>query len=191
MLFSTLLSLLFYTLVPGDAVVIRSTNYRELNDTLIVLADTTAELPYIGRTNVSEITEENLREFFVETYQRYLKEPDIAVFVLYRVSIIGRVSKPGIYYLPPYAGLGDVLAISGGPLPDAALGSIRIYSAKTHQRISFRKGMKDDISIKDLNITSGTVVEVPRKFVVSLEDIYKFAATTGILWSVYRDVINR
>jgi hypothetical protein len=34
-------------------------------------------------------------------------------------------------------------------------------------------------------------VEIPKKFTIGLEDIYKFAATTGILWSVYREIIAK
>jgi hypothetical protein len=46
-MFLTLLIVLT-NLIPGDAIAIRSTNYKELNDTIFVLGDTTAELPYIG-----------------------------------------------------------------------------------------------------------------------------------------------
>jgi len=189
MLGSLLLSLI--ALIPGDAIAIKSTNYRELNDTIFVLGDTTAELPYIGRVNVAFIDEGNLREYFVETYSRYLKEPDIAVFVLYRVSIIGRVGKPGIYYLPSFASLGDLLAISGGPLPDANLNRIKIYSGTRKNHLNFRKTITKNLKINDLGIVSGTVIEVPKKFTISLEDIYKFAATTGILWTVYKEVIAK
>ncbi|HOK22648.1 MAG TPA: SLBB domain-containing protein [Candidatus Hydrothermia bacterium] len=189
MLFSSIIALILSSLVPGDAIVIRSTNYRELNDTLFVIADTTAELPYIGRINVSEITEESLRSFFIDTYSKYLKEPDLAVFVLYRISILGRVNKPGIYYVPPFAGLGDILAMSGGPLPDASLGSIKVYSNGKYRKVNFEKSVKESLNIKDLKISSGTVIEVPKKYTINLDDIYKFAATAGILWSIYSDVL--
>ncbi|MDD3649233.1 MAG: SLBB domain-containing protein [Candidatus Hydrothermia bacterium] len=189
MLFSSIIALILSSLVPGDAIVIRSTNYRELNDTLFVIADTTAELPYIGRINVSEITEESLRSFFIDTYSKYLKEPDFAVFVLYRISILGRVNKPGIYYVPPFAGLGDILAMSGGPLPDASLGSIKVYSNGKYRKVNFEKSVKESLNIKDLKISSGTVIEVPKKYTINLDDIYKFAATAGILWSIYSDVL--
>ncbi|MDI6850576.1 MAG: SLBB domain-containing protein [bacterium] len=186
---SLLLSLI--ALVPGDAIAIKSTNYKELNDTIFVLGDTTAELPYIGRVNVAFIDESNIREYFIETYSKYLKEPDIAVFVLYRISIIGRVNKPGIYYLPSFASFGDLIAISGGPLPDANLSRIKVYSGSKKTHLNFRKTIIKNLKLNDLGIVSGTVVEVPKKFTIGLEDIYKFAATTGILWSVYKEVIAK
>jgi len=179
------------TLSPGDGIVIRSTNYKELNDTIIVLGDTTAELPYIGRIFVGDLTEENIRNFFVETYSKYLKEPDIAVYVVYRVSVIGRVGRPGIYYLPSFATLGDLMAIAGGPFSDALTSKIKIHTKSGEKKISLKSALNKSLTLKDLGICSGSVVEVPKKLVISLEDIYKFAATTGILWSVYRDIIKR
>jgi protein involved in polysaccharide export with SLBB domain len=189
-MFLTLLIVLT-NLIPGDAIAIRSTNYKELNDTIFVLGDTTAELPYIGRVKVNDLNEDNLRDYFVETYSKYLKNADIAVFVLYRISVIGRINRPGIYYLPSFASFGDLIAISGGPLPDANLCRIRVYSGTKKTYLNFGKVMKKNLKISDLEITSGTVVEIPKKFTISLEDIYKFAATTGILWSVYREIIAK
>lgn len=189
MLISIILTLA--ALIPGDAIVIKSTNYRELNDTIFVLGDTTAELPYVGRVNVASIDESNIRRYFTETYSKYLKEPDIAVFILYRVSVIGRVGRPGIYYLPSFATLGDVIALSGGPLPDANLNRIKVYSGATRTHLNLRKTITNNLKLKDLQIGSGTVVEVPKKFAITLVDIYQFAATTAIVWSLYTNVIAK
>ncbi len=182
---------LIQLLIPGDGIVINSTNYKELNDTIFVLADTTAELPYLGRIKVDSISEENLRTFFVDSYSRYLKAPDITVFLVYRVIVLGRVNRPGIYYLPSFASLADVLAIAGGPTPDASMSRIKIINREKSRTVSLNLAIRKGWNLKDIQITSGTTIEVPRRFSISLEDIYKFAATTGILWSVYRDVIKR
>ncbi len=182
--------LLVYCLLPGDAIVIRSTNYKELNDTIIVLHDTTAEFPYIGRISVKDLNQENLREFFSNTYSKYLTNPDIGSYILYRISVIGRVNKPGIYYVPSYSTLADILAIGGGPLPDGRLSGIKVYSNGKSLKINLVSSLKKELSCEDLGISSGAVIEVPRKIQINLEDIYKFAATTGILWSIYKDLIK-
>lgn len=185
------LLLCFQVLIPGDGIVIKSTNYKEINDTIFVLADTTAEFPYLGRIKVGHLDESNLRTFFTETYSKYLKEPDITVYPVYRVIVIGRVNKPGIYYLPSFASLGDVLALAGGPASDASYNKIKIINEQKASYINLNATIKSGKTIRDLDIKSGTVVFVPKKLSISLEDIYKFAATTGILWSVYRDIMRR
>ncbi|MEO0266077.1 MAG: SLBB domain-containing protein [candidate division WOR-3 bacterium] len=187
----SIILLAFQLLVPGDGIVIKSTNYRELNDTILVISDTTAELPYIGSIKVGHLHEENLRTFFVDTYSKYLKDPDITVFPVYRVIVIGRVNRPGIYYLPSFASLADVIAIAGGPTSDGSTRKIKILNENKVFYVNLSATIKRGESIRDLNIKSGTIVMVPKKLSIGLEEIYKFAATTGILWSVYRDIIKR
>lgn len=186
-----IIMLVVQLLIPGDGIVIKSTNYKELNDTILVLSDTTAEFPYLGRIHVGHLNEDNLRSFFIDTYSKYLKEPDITVYPVYRVIVIGRVNRPGIYYLPSFASLADVIAIAGGPTPDASTSRIKILNERKVSYFNLSSTIKNGRSIKDLNIKSGTTVFVPKKLTIGLEEIYKFAATTGILWSVYRDIIKR
>jgi hypothetical protein len=48
----------------------------------------------------------------------------------YKIQIWGEVRQPGVYIVPDYATLIDVISIAGGPLPEADLDRIRIINPR-------------------------------------------------------------
>ncbi len=71
-------------------------------------------LPQVGDVGVGQIPIANLRDTLKARYAKFIKEPEIDVTVLRRVTVNGAVIKPDIYFMDVSATLRDVIARAGG-----------------------------------------------------------------------------
>jgi protein involved in polysaccharide export with SLBB domain len=71
-------------------------------------------LPQVGDVPVGRIPIADLRDTLKARYAKYIREPEIDVSVLRRVTVNGAVLKPDIYFMDVSATLRDVIARAGG-----------------------------------------------------------------------------
>jgi len=75
-------------------------------------------LPLVGRVQAGGLTVERLEESLRERYKRFIRDPQVTVFVKeyrsYRVSVVGYVEKAGIIEISGEKTLLEVLALAGG-----------------------------------------------------------------------------
>jgi polysaccharide export outer membrane protein len=75
-------------------------------------------LPLLGDIPAQGLTTSALEQRLQERYKKYLRDPQIGVFVKeyhsQRVSVIGEVQKPGVFELSGPKTLIDLLAMAGG-----------------------------------------------------------------------------
>lgn len=83
-------------------------------DTLDVARDGSVALPGIGRVDLSHIGAGEVPDTVRARYRRLLRVDDVAVFPLRRVSVLGEVRKPGVYFLNLSASLRDAVAVAQG-----------------------------------------------------------------------------
>ena len=93
-----------YPMGRGDVLEISVPAIEELRSrTVRISGDGTISLPFIGRTQASGLTEEELRLKLVELLKQYMYNPRAVVFVKeYRsrqVAVLGAVVRPGLYSL--------------------------------------------------------------------------------------------
>lgn len=101
-------------LQPGDAVRLRFWRERDLDGEFPVDETGVAVLPILGQTQIAGRPPTELKLQIVEAYDEQLRNQDVQVVLLRRVSVIGAVGSPGLYFVDPTMTLGDALALAGG-----------------------------------------------------------------------------
>ncbi len=68
---------------------------------IVVDNDGNLSLPYVGVVHVRGLTIPQVRDSIVQRFKRYIDEPIVVVKKLsFKVSILGEVNRPGLYYVP-------------------------------------------------------------------------------------------
>jgi polysaccharide export outer membrane protein len=104
---------------PADSVSITALNCEEISKTWRVSISGELNLPMIGRIQASGLTVEQLELALTAKLGKYLREPQVSVFVTeFRsqpVTVMGSVEKPGVIQLEGPKTLFEVLVMAGGP----------------------------------------------------------------------------
>ena len=105
---------------PGDVIEISDPDVDELKERKVrVSSDYTVELPIAGIISVHGLTESQFREVLQKKLSKYIKDPQLEVFVReYRsrdVAVVGQVHTPGLYPVQSNADtLLDMINLAGG-----------------------------------------------------------------------------
>jgi len=108
-----------YQIGPGDLLDVRVYGRAELTREVRVTNQGTIRLPFLDEIRVACQTEAQLGEVIAEKYRKYLRDPQVDVFVReYKsqpVSVIGSVMQPGRFQLQRRVRLLELLTFAGGP----------------------------------------------------------------------------
>lgn len=120
----------------GDALLLRVWREPELSDTVRVDQYGRVVLPLLGERQVAGITTDSLERQLERDFREYLKNPAIDITALRRVSILGAVTRPGLYTVDATISLSDALALAGGVSSDGDESGIRLIRDGTVLRES-------------------------------------------------------
>jgi polysaccharide export outer membrane protein len=119
-----------YLISPDDVLIIRALNAEELSDKPFrVEADGFLTLPLLGRIKAAGLTVEQLEAAVTDALKPLIKEPQVAVSVVERaktvsrqqsIAVVGAFRSPGFYPVLGKETVMDVLARTGGLLPNAS-----------------------------------------------------------------------
>lgn len=137
-------------------------------------------LPLIGQIEVGGHTAATAEAALREQYRRYIRDPQIAVFVKeyrsYRVSVVGYVEKPGVFDISGERTLLEVLAMAGG-LNDRAGKTVQITRRHPDKMetllIDLDRLAHDGDAVLNLTMMPGDVVNVPKAGVVYVQGSVK------------------
>ena len=108
-----------YQIGPGDLLDVRVYGRAELTREVRVTNQGTIRLPFLDEIKVACQTEAQLAQLIGERYRKYLRDPQVDVFVReYKsqpVSVIGSVMQPGRFQLQRRVRLLELLTFAGGP----------------------------------------------------------------------------
>ncbi len=108
-----------YRLGPGDLLDVRVFNRPELGREVRITNQGRIRLPFLQEIQAACLTEAQLAQLITEKYKKYLRDPQIDVFVKeYKsqpVAVIGSVATPGRFQLQRRVRLVELLTFSGGP----------------------------------------------------------------------------
>ncbi len=148
---------------PGDVVQLEIWREKDLTGKFDVDEHGAAVLPKIGRVQVAGVDPETLKAQIITEYQRYLRNPSITVTFLRRVTILGSVSKPGVYPVDPTMTIADALALAGGASPDGQRDRVQLYREGKPVEGRLSQGTR----IADSPIRSGDQLFVPERSWIS------------------------
>jgi polysaccharide export outer membrane protein len=159
-----------FVIGPEDVLAISVWREPELSvRDVLVRPDGKISLPLVNEIQASGLTTRQLQERIAERLREFVASPNVSVVVIriasLSVSIVGRVSKPGVYYLGSPMTVLDLLARAGGFQEDAKTKKIKIVRKEAGRTSQFSFNYKDAAEGKNLqqNITlkKGDVVIVP------------------------------
>lgn len=113
-----------YPLGYGDLLAVDVYGFTNLSAQSIVSPEGAVSLPLIGKTSVSGMTVEQAREHLSQRYAHFIRSPQVQVSLknpqASRVSVMGEVTKPGLYPLNRRGVLlTEILSEAGGRTPAA------------------------------------------------------------------------
>lgn len=121
-----------YRIGVGDVLVIRVFAHPDLGGEIPVNTFGQIRLPFFPEIQAACMTEAELSTTIAQMYRKYLRDPQVDVFVKeYRsqpVSVIGAVTQPGRFLLQRRVRLLELLANAGGPAPNAGTTVFVIHS---------------------------------------------------------------
>ena len=92
-----------YNIGSGDVLQINVFDVEELNTSVRVRPDGNVALPLLGNIKAKGLTEEEFQKVLAKKLEEFLHFPQVSVFIeeyaAHRVSVIGKVAKPGVYPL--------------------------------------------------------------------------------------------
>jgi polysaccharide biosynthesis/export protein len=148
---------------PGDRVILKIWNEPEMSDTFTVAQNGHVILPRLGSTPVEGIPIELLQDSIRAAYAEFLLNPSVEIVVRRRLSVLGEVAEPGIYWADLTMGLPDVIALAGGPTEAADPNRISILRGS--ERFEFRR--QDQRQMFAAELHSGDQITVrPKNFLV-------------------------
>jgi polysaccharide export outer membrane protein len=137
-----------YRIGPDDLIEVTVFEDEKLNKTVRVSSQGNVNLPLIGVLRVKGLTggemEKEIRDLLAE---KYLQDPHVSVFIKeyhnQRISMLGAVTKPGVYDVTGEKTVLDLLSLAGGIRDDAGKMLFLIRPPKTDEDAA-KKGKEQE-----------------------------------------------
>ena len=128
-------------------------------------------LPLLGDVPAAGLTTASLEQTLQERYKKYLRDPQVGVFVKeyhsHRVSVIGAVRKPGVFEISGPKTLIDLLAMADG-VSEKAGSQVHLYRQGPEGRQSYvidlyalGRSVGANVGEANLPVQGGDVINVP------------------------------
>lgn len=125
-----------------------------------------------------------------EEISRYIRDPRVSAQPLLRIAVIGGVSSPGYYDLPPTSTLSEALMRAGGPSQEAELEEIE-FRRSSRNILANRQEIErpvETLSLAELGARRGDQLFVPQAgggtSVMGI--IGAISGLTGTAWAISR-----
>lgn len=162
-------------LLPGDVIRIGGSREAELRGDFPVDVAGNATLPLLGERNVNGVPAVELKRRILAAYAAELRNQQVDVITLRRVSVLGAVQTPGVYLVDPTVGLSQVLAMAGGTTREGTLDGIQIRRRTQTIRLS------NDAVHAGYQLTSGDEITVPERSWLSRNGQYVLGGALSVL----------
>ncbi|NLY88285.1 MAG: polysaccharide export protein [Firmicutes bacterium] len=178
-----------YHLGPEDVISVEVWGHPDLQlREATVLPDGSIFVPLVGKVDVAGKTVEEVTRMLEADFSQLLVDPRVIVTVVkpktIRVTVTGQVNRPGVYDLKPGSGVGEAIAMAGGPTQRAELGKVLVSSRETGEEIKVKVGRRYHFSNEpgsDLELADGDRVFVPETWVPDSEKVYRYLTILSLL----------
>ena len=158
-----------YYIGPGDVIEIAVWKDPELSRNLVVPPDGIISFPLIGSVNVTHLTVPELRQIVTQKLSEFIPDATVTVMLIeinsLKAYVIGKVKKPGEFFINQATNVMQILAKAGGLTPFASDEDIMILRQKAYQiiKIPFDYGEVEKGKNPEQNIIlqPGDVIVVP------------------------------
>lgn len=167
---------------PGDVLKVVVFREKELSGEYLIDSRGIVQIPGLGDLQVGGSSPVEAKALLREQLiRRGIGEPEIAVYPLIRVSVLGEVRSPGQYPVDPGTSLLQVVAQAGGPTESANLERARVIREGRAFKVDLRSALAGSAAGRVV-LYSNDVVVVPRKTGFTRENVsFLFSALTVVL----------
>ncbi len=158
-----------FTLGPGDIIEVSVWKDPELTKQVIVQPDGFISFPLIGQVKAGGRTISDVQKEISQKLAEYISSPTVTVLPVriesYKIYVIGKVNKPGLFTVLPTVNVMQALSMAGGTNPFAKLSKISILrkGPNGQQRFNFNyeEVAKGKNLEQNIELQTGDVVVVP------------------------------
>ena len=145
-------------LAPGD--IIRITFWREadLGGDFPIDETGAVVLPILGEWNVAGMPSDELRAQLADAFAGQLRNQDVQIMFLHRVSILGSVENPGLYHVDATMTVRQAVALAGGVSDDGKKEELRVRRADATAYALLDPGM-----VMGAAVFSGDEIFIPQR----------------------------
>ena len=161
---------------PGDRVRLKVWREPDLSGDFTIDEDGVAVFPKVGRLNVQKISTDSLKSLLITRFAESLRDPSVEVTMLRRVSVLGSVRSPGLYYVEPTTTVSDALALAGGVNADGKQNSFQLL--RNGKRLPVE--LSQDSRLADSFLQPGDQLRVPERSWVSRNTGFVGASLTAV-----------
>lgn len=172
-----------FVLTLTTAEQVRADTVSVRDSQLVAIATQVGTLP---DASVRGVLRSELNERLSAHVARYLRNAQVRVNVLTRITILGAVQRPGIYSASPDRPVSELIMLAGGPAQDAKLDELEISRAgrKVLSSKDSKRALKEGRTLDQLDVQSGDDVVVPKKRRINWSAILQvFAIATTLLFA--------
>jgi polysaccharide export outer membrane protein len=146
-------------LLPGDVIRVRILREPDLSGDFSVDEKGYATLPRMGPLYVSKYRPDSLKTYLITTMGQTLRDPTIEVTFLRRVTVLGAVTKPGLYNADPTMTISEVLALAGGATPDGRKDRVDLFRGG----VKYRADVSTTSALNSTSMRSGDQIYVEER----------------------------
>ena len=148
---------------PGDELNLQVYRDKELTGKYLIDSRGYVQIPGLGVIAVAGMSPaqatERLREQLIK---RGTANPELAVYPLIRVSVLGEVVKPGLYSVDPGTSLIQLVTLVGGPTNNSDLTRATVIREGKRVPVDLRSALQGSATGR-LVLYSNDVLVVPRR----------------------------
>lgn len=180
------------TLHPGDGLKLIFYNISDsLSGKYYIQDNGDISLPYLGQIRVADRNVDSIKQEIYKKYSNIYRNPELTILPIVRVNIFGEVNKPGYYYVTGTDKLADLIAMAGGPTPEANLGSIVLTRNGKELDIDGENIVKSANKQNDIGLQSGDQIYVPRKWFSGSTQAIVIASLSTLTAIIIAIIYNR
>jgi protein involved in polysaccharide export with SLBB domain len=149
----------------GDRIVVTLQGDSARVDTLIVRAGRRVSFRTLPEVSLDGVLRAELRDYLTQHVSRYLRNPQITVNPLVRVSVVGEVMRPGFYPLSADVPVSDAIMAAGGPSQAADLAHTVVMRGgkEVISHLEIREAVQSGKTLDELNVREGDEIVVGRR----------------------------
>ena len=173
---------------PGDVVKVQVWGHDELSGEFPVDENYNLLFPLVGSINVRDVTVTQLRERLNTELSQLFTRPFFTLTPMFRVAVLGEVTKPGLYSVDPTLTVFDLLALAGGATRQANQRKLQLIRGGENIRVPLEPAAIARSTLRELGVRSGDQLVMPRA-TFNREDfglLLGIANTILLAYSIFR-----
>jgi polysaccharide export outer membrane protein len=170
---------------PGDRITVRL--YERGADYAVVVDERRqVDLPIVGSLNVAGLTAGAVRDSVANRYLTIVRPGGVAVRVERRITVLGDVRRPDVYYVDETVRLRDAIALAGGVSEAGRPNLVRLLrDGEAREIVEWRLSPEGATPLR-----SGDQIMVPREYWFKRNAI-PLLSVIGVIGSVIITIVAR